>query len=129
MNSQPKICGQSITITINLCLHNKPTEITILGNNGPTRHDQCEHEPCPVSTLSIVLVTLHHSWFGSPLMQDVMGVGFAVLGAAFLAVTGGEAMYADMGHFGRSQRNHHRKSEPNAARHGVGLSHAVSNLS
>ena len=29
------------------------------------------------------------------------GVGFAVLGAAFLAVTGGEAMYADMGHFGR----------------------------
>jgi len=29
------------------------------------------------------------------------GVSFAVLGAAFLAVTGGEAMYADMGHFGR----------------------------
>jgi KUP system potassium uptake protein len=27
-------------------------------------------------------------------------VTFAVLGAAFLAVTGGEAMYADMGHFG-----------------------------
>ncbi|MBV9117786.1 MAG: KUP/HAK/KT family potassium transporter, partial [Acetobacteraceae bacterium] len=27
-------------------------------------------------------------------------VSFAVLGAAFLAVTGGEAMYADMGHFG-----------------------------
>ncbi len=29
-------------------------------------------------------------------------IGFAVLGAAFLAVTGGEAMYADMGHFGRA---------------------------
>ena len=29
------------------------------------------------------------------------GIAFAVLGAAFLAVTGGEAMYADMGHFGR----------------------------
>jgi KUP system potassium uptake protein len=29
------------------------------------------------------------------------GIGFMVLGAAFLAVTGGEAMYADMGHFGR----------------------------
>jgi KUP system potassium uptake protein len=28
-------------------------------------------------------------------------VGFAVLGAAFLALTGAEAMYADMGHFGR----------------------------
>ena len=27
--------------------------------------------------------------------------GFAVLGAVFLAVTGGEALYADMGHFGR----------------------------
>ena len=28
-------------------------------------------------------------------------ISFAVLGAAFLAVTGGEAMYADMGHFGQ----------------------------
>ncbi|HEX8030534.1 MAG TPA: KUP/HAK/KT family potassium transporter, partial [Vicinamibacterales bacterium] len=28
-------------------------------------------------------------------------MGFAVLGAVFLAVTGGEALYADMGHFGR----------------------------
>jgi KUP system potassium uptake protein len=27
-------------------------------------------------------------------------VGFTMLGAAFLAVTGGEAMYADLGHFG-----------------------------
>ncbi|WP_174278543.1 potassium transporter Kup [Sphingomonas bacterium] len=29
-------------------------------------------------------------------------VSFAVFGAVFLAVTGGEAMYADMGHFGRT---------------------------
>jgi KUP system potassium uptake protein len=29
------------------------------------------------------------------------GSGFAVLGAVFLVVTGGEAMYADMGHFGK----------------------------
>ena len=28
------------------------------------------------------------------------GAGFLVLGAVFLAVTGGEALYADMGHFG-----------------------------
>jgi KUP system potassium uptake protein len=28
-------------------------------------------------------------------------IAFAVLGATFLAVTGGEALYADMGHFGR----------------------------
>jgi KUP system potassium uptake protein len=33
-------------------------------------------------------------WHGGPLV-------FAVVGAAFLAVTGGEAMYADIGHFGR----------------------------
>jgi KUP system potassium uptake protein len=29
-------------------------------------------------------------------------IGFLVLGSVFLAVTGGEALYADMGHFGRS---------------------------
>ena len=28
--------------------------------------------------------------------------GFAVLGAVFLVVTGGEALYADMGHFGKT---------------------------
>ena len=28
------------------------------------------------------------------------GTGFVVLGAVFLAVTGGEALYADIGHFG-----------------------------
>jgi len=35
------------------------------------------------------------------LTQAPPGIAFAVLGAVFLAVTGGEAMYADMGHFGR----------------------------
>jgi KUP system potassium uptake protein len=34
------------------------------------------------------------------LVHGPPGVSFAVLGAVFLAVTGGEAMYADMGHFG-----------------------------
>ena len=34
------------------------------------------------------------AWHSPPLIT------FTVLGAAFLAVTGGEAMYADMGHFG-----------------------------
>src|SRR5467141_2986529 len=37
----------------------------------------------------------------SPLYAFDFLISFAVLGAAFLAVTGGEAMYADMGHFGR----------------------------
>jgi KUP system potassium uptake protein len=35
------------------------------------------------------------------LVHAPVAVGFAVLGAVFLAVTGGEAMYTDMGHFGR----------------------------
>jgi KUP system potassium uptake protein len=35
------------------------------------------------------------------LIHENFHISFAVLGAAFLAVTGGEAMYADMGHFGR----------------------------
>src|SRR4029077_15532587 len=41
----------------------------------------------------------HHAL--SYLVRAPPGVGFAVLGAAFLALTGAEAMYADMGHFGR----------------------------
>ena len=36
------------------------------------------------------------------LLQAPPQVALAVLGAAFLAVTGGEAMYADLGHFGRA---------------------------
>jgi KUP system potassium uptake protein len=36
------------------------------------------------------------------LVHSGPGIAFAVLGAAFLALTGAEAMYADMGHFGRS---------------------------
>src|SRR6201747_482532 len=36
------------------------------------------------------------------LVHQDFHVSFAILGAAFLAVTGGEAMYADMVHFGRN---------------------------
>ncbi|MPZ44538.1 MAG: potassium transporter Kup, partial [Betaproteobacteria bacterium] len=35
------------------------------------------------------------------LAADQPGVAFVALGAVFLALTGGEALYADMGHFGR----------------------------
>ncbi len=35
------------------------------------------------------------------LVHEGFHIGFLMLGAAFLAVTGGEAMYADLGHFGR----------------------------
>ena len=39
--------------------------------------------------------TATNNWSDYPML------GFLVLGAVFLALTGGEALYADMGHFGR----------------------------
>jgi KUP system potassium uptake protein len=38
---------------------------------------------------------------GARFLAESPQVAFVVLGAVFLAVTGGEAMYADLGHFGR----------------------------
>ncbi len=43
-----------------------------------------------VNPLCAISFLVHAGW----------GVSFAMLGAAFLALTGGEAMYADLGHFG-----------------------------
>jgi KUP system potassium uptake protein len=40
-------------------------------------------------------------WYGARFFQEHGLIGFASLGAVFLAVTGAEALYADMGHFGR----------------------------
>ncbi|MGO4711704.1 potassium transporter Kup [Bradyrhizobium sp. 2TAF24] len=48
-----------------------------------------------------VLVALSPLYAVDFLLHQDFHVSFAILGAAFLAVTGGEAMYADMGHFGR----------------------------
>src|SRR3954462_11048643 len=48
-----------------------------------------------------VLVAVSPFYAINFLIHQDFHVSFAVLGAAFLAVTGGEAMYADMGHFGR----------------------------
>ena len=39
-------------------------------------------------------------WHGVDFFLNNGGRGFVVLGAVFLAVTGGEALYADIGHFG-----------------------------
>jgi KUP system potassium uptake protein len=39
--------------------------------------------------------------WGAKFLIEHTGVAFIVLGAVFLAVTGGEALYADLGHFGR----------------------------
>lgn len=49
----------------------------------------------------VVLAALSPIYAFEFLIHQDFHVSFAILGAAFLAVTGGEAMYADMGHFGR----------------------------
>ena len=48
-----------------------------------------------------VLQALNPWYAVSYLLHAGPHISFGVMGAAFLAVTGGEAMYADMGHFGR----------------------------
>ena len=48
-----------------------------------------------------VLAAMSPTYAVDFLLHHDFHVSFAILGAAFLAVTGGEAMYADMGHFGR----------------------------
>ncbi|HKU08681.1 MAG TPA: KUP/HAK/KT family potassium transporter [Bradyrhizobium sp.] len=48
-----------------------------------------------------VLAALNPFYAFDFLIHENFHISFAILGAAFLAVTGGEAMYADMGHFGR----------------------------
>ncbi|MGL4302753.1 MAG: potassium transporter Kup, partial [Sphingomonas sp.] len=62
--------------------------IAALGVGGIVRHPAVLTALSPASAVAI-------------LVKAPPGVSFAVLGAVFLAVTGGEAMYADLGHFGR----------------------------
>jgi KUP system potassium uptake protein len=45
--------------------------------------------------------TALNPWIAISLLAEHPGVSIAILGAVVLAVTGGEALYADMGHFGR----------------------------
>jgi KUP system potassium uptake protein len=40
-------------------------------------------------------------WYAVEFMRHSGSVGFLVLGGVFLCITGGEALYADMGHFGK----------------------------
>jgi KUP system potassium uptake protein len=61
--------------------------IGVLGIVGIVRSPEVLAALSPIPAITYL-------WHGGPL-------AFAVVGAAFLAVTGGEAMYADMGHFGR----------------------------
>jgi KUP system potassium uptake protein len=41
-------------------------------------------------------------WFGIRFLIENGFLGFVILGSVFLAVTGAEALYADMGHFGKA---------------------------
>ena len=47
-----------------------------------------------------VLLALN-PWLGVEFLITHMGIAFIVIGAIFLAVTGAEALYVDLGHFGR----------------------------
>ncbi|MBV9432572.1 MAG: KUP/HAK/KT family potassium transporter [Hyphomicrobiales bacterium] len=48
-----------------------------------------------------ILAAINPYYAVTYLLHAGPAIAFAVLGAAFLALTGAEAMYADMGHFGR----------------------------
>jgi KUP system potassium uptake protein len=47
------------------------------------------------------ILTAANPWYGGQFLFSHGFAGFAVLGAVFLAVTGAEALYADIGHFGK----------------------------
>lgn len=61
--------------------------IGLLGIHGIVMHPQILHALNPLHAVHVLV--------GHPAMSG------AIIGAVFLAVTGGEALYADMGHFGR----------------------------
>jgi KUP system potassium uptake protein len=62
--------------------------IAVLGLSGLVHHPEVLRALDPTRALNFLVV---HGWHS-----------FVVLGGVFLAVTGGEALYADMGHFGRN---------------------------
>jgi len=48
-----------------------------------------------------VVLAAINPYYGIELLAHRPGVALAIIGAVFLAITGGEALYADMGHFGK----------------------------
>ena len=61
-----------------------------------------------IGTLGLLEVVRHpgivaaaNPWYAMRFFADHGFIGFAALGAVFLAVTGAEALYADIGHFGK----------------------------
>jgi KUP system potassium uptake protein len=47
------------------------------------------------------ILNAFNPWFAGSFVIENPGTGIVVLGAVFLTVTGAEALYADLGHFGR----------------------------
>jgi KUP system potassium uptake protein len=62
--------------------------IAVLGLSAALRHPEVVAALNPLAALGFLA---HHGWRS-----------FVVLGGVFLAITGGEALYADMGHIGRN---------------------------
>lgn len=61
---------------------------------GLTGAAEIRHDP--------VVLTAIDPLYGIELLTHRPGVALAIIGAVFLAITGGEALYADMGHFGKT---------------------------
>ena len=53
-------------------------------------------------------------WYALDFLLTHGTIGLVTLGAVFLAVTGGEALYADLGHFGRKLFVSRRALKPSA---------------
>ncbi len=63
---------------------------------------------CSIALMGIVhisddpaVLAAINPWYGFQFLLSHGTIGLVTLGAVFLAVTGGEALYADLGHFGR----------------------------
>jgi KUP system potassium uptake protein len=50
---------------------------------------------------NVAIFAAINPWYGIDFLIHHKFIGLVTLGAVFLAVTGGEALYADLGHFGR----------------------------
>ena len=64
---------------------------------------------CVIAALGVAAISHHPAVvaaldprYAIAFLRHAGSVGFLVLGAVFLCITGGEALYADMGHFGKT---------------------------
>ena len=101
----PVVVPLTIVILIGLFVVQKKGAASSAGSSGRSCWAGSRCSPRSASTASSrrrrVLAALSPLYAFDFLIHQDFHISFAILGAAFLAVTGGEAMYADMGHFGR----------------------------